>query len=114
MISNYTHFTPLSGSGILFRCVTGLGPSGDSNDELGGLYFGGSMLQIGNCNGPPVIQPRDEPISRSVGVINAFICQGLTAAAEGVYTCAMRNSDMVNESMSVGVYFSDRSKSLPF
>ena len=96
----------------MFRCVTGLGPSGNDNAELGGLYFNGSVIDNRNCIGSSLIQPRGDP--NRIGVINAFICRDLTAAAEGVYTCALRNSDNMIESLRIGVYFTERSKLLPF
>ena len=111
IIAHYTYINPVNDTGLLFRCVTGLGPSGNNNDELGELYFNGVRVPNGECNGS-VIQPHGGIINNLVGVINVFICEGLTIVAEGVYTCAMRNNEMVNESVSVGVYYEERSKFL--
>ena len=35
-----------------------------------------------------------------------------STSVEGIYTCVMINSSMMNESISFGVYFSGRSESL--
>ena len=110
IINDYTSISPVGGTGLLFRCVTGLGPSGDDdNDELGSLYFNGSMIPNGECSNG-VIQARGAPISSKVGVLNVFLCTYLTSNTEGVYTCNMRNSEMTTESMRVGVYRTVRSK----
>ena len=110
-ISNYSSESPDS-NGVLFRCITGLGPSGNSNDELGELYFNGELIPSGPCDGPG-IQSRGATIANIVGAINIFLCStAFTATLEGVYTCTMRNSTMLYQSMRVGVYFATRSKSL--
>ena len=97
------------GTGLLFRCVSGLGPTSNDNTELGGLLFGSTMIQDGECNGP-VIQQRGATISSFVGIINVLLCATLTTNSEGVYTCMMRNSSMMEESVKVGVYFPSRSE----
>ena len=39
------------------------------------------------------------------------LCEAsLTAATEGVYSCTMMNSSMMNQTMRVGVYFYGRSE----
>ena len=48
-----------------------------------------------------------------VGVINLWNCETtLSPAAEGVYTCVILDSSMMNQTRRVGVYFSNRSESL--
>ena len=100
--------------GLLFRCVTGLGPSGgENNADLGRLYFRNSVIASGGCTGGRVIQARGGTLSNLVGVINVHYCEGLTnGAAEGVYTCTIRNSSMMEESIRVGVYSRRRSESI--
>ena len=110
MIEDYSRIIPM-GTGLLFRCISGLGPTSNDNIDLGGLLFGSTMIQDGHCNGP-VIQPRGATISNFIGVINVFLCRSLSANtnSEGVYTCMMRNSSMMEESVRVGVYLSSRSE----
>jgi len=108
MIADYSSISPL-GTGLLFRCASGLGPSGNDNTELGELLFGSTMISNGSCNGP-VIQHRGASIGNLIGVINVFLCSALTTNDEGVYTCMMMNSSMVDESVRVGVYLSSRSE----
>ena len=100
----------------LARCLTGLGPSSTSNGAngaLGGFYFNGNMITNSGEGGPcssNVIQVR--PGGGVAGVTNAHQCGVFSTAVEGVYTCAMRNSSMMNESVRFGIYFSGRSESL--
>ena len=108
MIEDYSTIRPM-GTGLLFRCVSGLGPTSNDNTELGGLLFGSTMIQDGECNGP-VIQQRGATISNFIGVINVLLCSSLNTNNEGVYTCVMRNSSMMEESVRVGVYLSSRSE----
>ena len=98
------------------RCVTGLGPShAEGNNALGEFFFNGTTLPKVQCNdasSPTVIQ---RPAGlKNLGVINMNQCKDLdvTAAYEGIYTCVMMNSSMINESIRFGVYFTGRSKSL--
>ena len=44
------------------------------------------------------------------GVININQCGAFSTAAEGVYTCTMMNSSMMDQSVRLGIYFSGRSK----
>ena len=100
------------------RCVTGLGPNGtsnDANDILGGLYFNGNKI--------PALAPPSSCASNSeviqvrlggslAGLFNFQQCGSLTTAAEGVYTCTMMNSAMMNQSVRFGIYLNGRSESL--
>ena len=104
---------------VLARCVTGLGPNGtnnDANSELGGWYFNGYMIPnsgaFADCSmqGVGAIQAR--PGSGTAGVINLRQCDPFTIALEGIYTCTMMNSSMMNQSVRVGTYFTGRSESL--
>ena len=97
-------------NGLLFRCATGLGPTSSNNAETSSLYFNNVRIPYGECNGP-VVQSRGATISNFVGVINVFLCKAFTIEEEGVYTCTMRNSDMVDESVRVGLYLPGRSES---
>ena len=98
------------------RCVSGLGPSGsDSNAALGGWYFNGAQLFVptggSGCDGP-VVEVRGASGRRYPGVINLYLCGTFTTTEEGVYSCIMMNSSMLEQTMRVGVYFSGRSESL--
>ena len=93
-------------------CLTGLGPSGnDANGVLGGWYFNGNMItnQV-QCFNNIIIQPI--PGGLVAGVINIHQCIAFTTATEGVYTCTMMNSSMMEQSVRLGIYFSGRSESL--
>ena len=101
---------------VLSRCVTGLGPNGtgsDANDILGGLYFNGNKIP---ALAPPSRCYDDSEVIQSrlggtlAGVFNFQQCESLTTAAEGVYTCTIMNSSMINESVRFGIYFNGRSK----
>ena len=113
---DYSYITADAPSGTLVaRCVTGLGPSdGDDNNVLGGLYFKGNRIPNGVCGTSP-IQPNGAPISDFVGVINLYQCSAiLPPEEEGIYTCIMMNSAMMNQSIRLGVYIPGRSKSFSF
>ena len=102
-----------NGVPLLARCLTGLGPSGNDNSVLGGLYFNGRMIPNSGEQGPcssDVIQVR--PGGRIAGVTNFHQCKTFTTAIEGIYTCTMMNSSMMNESVRFGIYFSERSELL--
>ena len=98
--------------------MTGLCPNGTSNDANGALgewYFNGNMIpnsgvheECGNDN-VGAIQAR--PGLDTAGVINLRQCDPFTIALEGIYTCTMMNSSMMNQSVRLGVYFSGRSES---
>ena len=121
-LTDYSHInardSPGSNGAQLARCVTGLGPTGtgsDANDILGGLYFNGNKIPAlappSSCSDNlQVIQVR---LGGSLaGVFNFHQCQQFTTAAEGVYTCTMMNSAMMNESVRFGIYLNGRSESL--
>ena len=108
-IGNYTFFHA-NGRGLLFRCVTGFGPSGNNNADLGELYFNGQIIPNGGCTGSFVIQARGATISTKVGIMNVLQCRTFTYRQEGVYTCRIMNSSMMYEERSVGVYLPGRSK----
>ena len=38
--------------------------------------------------------------------------KNFSTSVEGIYTCVMMNSSMINESISFGIYFSGRSESV--
>jgi len=105
----------LDASNATFRCASGLGPSGfDFNTEVGRWHFAnGSQLLV-----PPGdevcgfyhLELRGAPTRRIPGVINVLLCDSLTPDTEGVYSCIMMNSSMMNQTMRVGVYFSGRSE----
>ena len=99
-------------NGTLFRCITGLGPSGNnSNDVIGDMYHNNVLLTDHLCNGFVVVQGAKN-ISRFPGEYQARICGNLTIRTEGIYTCTLTNSSMMTQSVSVGVYLIGRSESL--
>ena len=97
---------------VLFRCSTGLGPTGsDTNDVIGNLYYNNMLLPVGVCNG--FIQAEGAiDVSRFPGTYNARVCGLLTTSTEGVYTCTLTNSSMMDQSVRIGLYLSGRSESL--
>ena len=118
VLTGYSYINPRDddpNGALLARCLTGLGPSNDSygaNSLLGGLYFNGTMIpnsgeQV-SCSSD-VIQVR--PGSTTAGVTNLRQCEAFSTSVEGIYTCTMMNSSMMNESVRFGVYFTGRSES---
>ena len=100
----------------LAHCLTGLGPTGTSsgaNGILGGLYFNGSMIpnsgELASCSSD-VIQVRPE--GAVAGVLNFYQCAAFSTSVEGIYTCTMMDSSMINQSVRFGVYFTGRSELL--
>ena len=116
LLTNYSYVNgnPGVSRNIFFtRCFSGLGPSGNDNGVLGGLYFNGSRIPNnigGSCSSQGIIQV--EPGPRYAGIINMHQCEEFSTTAEGVYTYVMLNSSMMNESAKVGLYFTGRSESL--
>ena len=96
------------------RCASGLGPSGSNqNTILGGWYFGGIGISVGSVCTGSVLQVRTANPVNYPGVINLYLCGTFTTTTEeGVYSCIMMNSAMMNQTMRVGVYLSGRSESL--
>jgi len=88
--------------------VTGLGPTGNNNAALGGWYFNGTKLPIGECS-DYLVQPLGADINNSIGVINLFQCRPFAITGEGIYTCTIMNSSMMNQSIKLGIYFPRRS-----
>ena len=114
ILPDYSNITAqnvmINTSALIARCVTGLGPSGsDDNNALGGWYFNGNRIPNGVCDSS-VVQPSGAAINNFVGVINLFQCGQFSTTGEGVYTCTLQNSSMINQSMRLGIYFSGRSE----
>ena len=98
-------------SGVTFRCSTGLGPTGNvTNSDLGDIYFNNVALSNGVCNNG-FIDPGGASLEIP-GTYNVRVCGTITISSEGVYTCTLRNSSMMDQSVSIGLYFSVRSESL--
>ena len=104
-----------NGASFLARCLTGLAPTSTSrnaNGALGGLYFNGTMItnsdETASC-GSDTIQVR--PGSTTAGVINMLQCGTFSTSVEGIYTCTMMNSSMMDQSVRFGIYFNGRSES---
>ena len=115
-LTDYSYINASNGDpngALLARCLTGLGPSSNNNSVLGGLYFNGSITPNSGEQGPcssNVIQVR--PGGSVAGVTNFHQCKTFTTAVEGIYTCTMMNSSMINQSVRFGIYFSERSELL--
>ena len=119
LITDYSvvrHPFTLDSNNAIFRCATGVGPSASNpNTVLGGWYLNGGRLLV--PSGDSVcdfydLEVRGAPVRRFPGVINLLLCEEFTTTEEGVYSCIMMNSSMMNQTMRVGVYFSGRSESL--
>ena len=113
-LTDYSYINARSGAGSsqLARCLTGLGPSDNSNNNngvLGGWYFNGNMLRNHVVCSEIITSI---PGGIVTGVTNIHQCGAFSTAAEGVYTCTMMNSSMINELIRLGIYFSGRSESL--
>ena len=114
-LADYSYINARSGDpdgDLLTRCLSGLGPHSNDNGDLGGLYFKGTMIRNSPEQGPcssDVVQVR--PGGSIAGVTNIHQCEPFTTAAEGVYTCAMMNSAMMNQSVRFGIYLNGRSES---
>ena len=119
-LTNYSYInasdSPSSNGVLLARCVTGLGPFSayyNANGELGGWYFNGTMIYYNHEQGrcySDVIQVR--PGGLTAGVSNIRQCGAFSTNNEGVYTCVMMNSAMMNQSVRLGIYLNGRSESL--
>jgi len=98
---------------VIAVCATGLGPTSGNNNELGGWYFKGEQIPNMGCS-DRIIQPNGANISDIVGAIKLNKCRTLnfTTSAEGVYSCIMLNSSMMNQTMKLGVYFTGRGESV--
>ena len=100
---------------VILRCASGLGPSGNnSNTALGGWYFNGIKVPVRQhcARDGPVFEVRQANPKKYPGVIDLYLCKNLTTAEEGIYSCVMMNSSMMNQTIRVGLYFSGRSESL--
>ena len=123
VLTDYSYINARNGNpngAQVARCVTGLGPTGtgnNANDILGGLYFNGN--KIPGLPAPALCSDNSEVIQVRLGgslagVFNFHQCELFSTAAEGVYTCALMNSAMINESVRFGIYLNGRSESLIF
>ena len=115
-VSDYSYITArdmIANPLMIARCVTGLGPSGDDNSELGRWLFNGNDVPSGECNDSNVIESNGAPISDYIGVIDLFQCGTFSNSSEGIYTCTTEsNNAMTEQSISLGIYFATRSKLL--
>ena len=118
---SYIHasYSPGRNGVLLARCLTGLGPTGtnvNANRDLGGWYFNGTMIPNSGvnhgCDDLAVGAIQARPGLNTAGVINLRQCDPFAIALEGIYTCTMMNSSMMNQSVSLGVYFTGRSELL--
>ena len=114
--SNNSYTNDRNSRGQIARCVTGLGPSDtEDNTILGGVYFNESGIPNVACDdsSSPIIRQQAAGLTNNPGVINIIQCSSpFTTALEGIYTCTMMNSSMMEQSVRFGVYFNARSESL--
>ena len=102
-------------NGLIFRCVSGLGPSGNIiNNDIGNIFFNNTSLnaQVKTCTGFVRVTGATN-IENFPGVYNARVCSpfnNFTTSEEGVYTCRLMNSNMMYQNKSIGLYFRGRSK----
>ena len=93
---------------LIFRCVSGLGPSGNNtNNMTGKIFFNNTSLNpstLNDCNGfVRVTGARN--IRNFPGIYNACVCSNrynFTTSVEGIYTCRLLNSSMMYQNMSIG------------
>ena len=102
-LGNDSSIAVRDGATVLANCVTGLGPNGsNSNSVLGGWFFNGNQLSNQVCSdGVTVLD------SEYAGVSQLRQC-GLPT--EGVYTCIIINSAMMQQVMNLTLYYNSRSK----
>ena len=99
-------------NGVALRCATGQGPTGSqNNNDLGDWYFDGAIIPVAQPCGS-VFQVRQAGFRGNPGVINLYPCGPLSHDKEGVYSCTMTNSSMMEQTTRVGLYLSGRSESL--
>jgi len=99
--------------GVILRCISGLGPpSTESNIVLGGWYFNGVQLPVSLGCIDPVFEVRAANRRNYPGMVNLYLCGTFTTTEEGVYSCIMMNSSMMEQTMRVGLYLNGRSESL--
>ena len=112
-LTDYSYINARDGNpsnALISRCMTGLHPSGNDNGALGGWYFNSNKIpNRGSCSSN-IIQPI--PGRYLAGAINLFQCRQFTTAVEGIYTCTMMNSSMMDQSVRLGIYLNGRSESL--
>ena len=97
---------------VLLRCATGLGAGSESSINLGGWYFNGKQISVGTtCQMQSTFQVRQASNKLYPGVINLYPCRReLLLNEEGFYSCTIRNSSMIYQTMRVGLYLSGRSE----
>ena len=95
---------------MLLRCATGLGAGSESSIGLGGWYFNGGQIPVGmTCQS--TFQVRQASNRLYPGVINLYPCRReLLLNEEGFYSCTIRNSSMIYQTMRVALYLSGRSE----
>ena len=106
--------SPGSNGVLLARCLTGLGPNGTNNGAnsvLGGWYLNGYMIPNSGEQGPcSSIEFQVRPGAATAGVSNIRQCGAFSTSVEGIYTCTMMNSSMMNQSFRFGIYLNGRSE----
>ena len=118
-LTDYSYINARDGDpngAFVARCITGLGPtsaSSGANGALGGLYFNGTMIpnsgEGASCSSD-IIQVR--PGGSLAGITNIYQCEAFSTSVEGIYTCTMMNSSMMDQSVRFGIYHNGRSESL--
>jgi len=116
-ITDYSYISPpftLDVHMAILRCASGLGPGRniDTNLGLGRWYFNGTEISSGTNCGRAVFEVRTAGVRNYPGVINLYLCGTFTTTEEGIYSCTMMNSSMMEQTRRVGVYLSGRSELL--
>ena len=97
----------------LARVVTGLGANpGDSIASSSECYFNGTLIAFVGCNDPTSLPVQPRVQFSQAGVLNIVQCKTFTTDWEGIYTCTLRDSAMMDLSARFGVYFDIRSELL--
>jgi len=99
--------------GVVLRCATGLGPPvGKNNLVLGGWYFDSSLIYSELHCRSSVFRVQTASKKKYPGIINLYPCGPLSVDEEGLYSCVIMNTSMMNQTTRVGLYLSGRSELL--
>ena len=120
-LTDYSYVNAGDGT-FIARCLTGLGldvTSNGANGLLGGLYFNSTMIpysdETASCSSrSPTNRTLVIPGPTTAGVINMYHCGVFSTSVEGIYTCTIMNSSMMDQSVTFGVYFNGRSESFHY
>ena len=98
---------------VILRCASGLGALGNMpSTSLGGWYFEKMEFPVGgrDCMKNYAFEVLQANGKKYPGVINLYLCENFSINEEGIYSCIMKNSSMMNQTVRVGLYLNGRSK----